>query len=253
MLPETEQIINYVLYLKHIGAEDAARSLQAILGQSRQNVSKITPVPAAGALIITDNLPAIRLAIALQEKIDVPSVAVEKEFFQLERADAEEVAQVLTEILAAQTKLRGQASGSGGTRGVAVNVAADQLQAGLPPGVLGGVAGQPGQAGGALPPDESTVMVKAITRTNEVLVSGRPSDLVYLKDLIKELDKEANVKNLKRFQLRFIRVEDFLNIATDAIGRGTAVARNAGCGTCARDAGRGTCADGARSRVAGSG
>jgi hypothetical protein len=79
MLPETEQIINYVLYLKHIGAEDAARSLQAILGQSRQNVSKITPVPAAGALIITDNLPAIRLAIALQEKIDVPSAAVEKE------------------------------------------------------------------------------------------------------------------------------------------------------------------------------
>ena len=85
----------------------------------------------AGALIITDNLPAIRLAIALQEKIDVPSAAVEKEFFQLERADAEEVGQVLTEILAAQTKLRGQASGSSGTRGVAVNVAADQLQAGV--------------------------------------------------------------------------------------------------------------------------
>ncbi len=249
MLPETEQIINYVLYLKHIGAEDAARSLQAILGQSRQNVSKITPVPAAGALIITDNLPAIRLAIALQEKIDVPSVAVEKEFFQLERADAEEVAQVLTEILAAQTKLRGQASGSGGTRGVAVNVAADQLQAGLPPGVLGGVAGQPGQAGGALPPDESTVMVKAITRTNEVLVSGRPSDLVYLKDLIKELDKEANVKNLKRFQLRFIRVEDFLNIATDAIGRGTEVIGGGAAGGAA--GGAGAVAGGARGGAGG--
>jgi len=225
-LPETEQIINYVLYLKHIGADEAARSMQAILGQSRQNVSKITPVPAAGALIITDNLPAIRLAIALQDKIDVPSAAVVKEFFQLERADAEEVAQILTDILAAQTKLRGQASGAApGARAVPVNLAAEQLQAGLPPGALGNVIGQPGTpgAGGTPPPDESTVMVKAITRTNEVLVSGRPSDLSYLRDLIKELDKEANVKNLKRFQLRFIRVEDFLEIAQDAIGRGQEV------------------------------
>jgi general secretion pathway protein D len=218
-LPETEQIINYVLYLKNIGAEEAARSIQAILGQSRQNVSKITPVPAAGALIITDNLPAIRLAIALQDKIDVPSASVVKEFFQLERADAEEVAQVLTDILAAQTKLRSQASGGSGARGVPVNLAAEQLQAGLPPGAVPGAAGGQG-AGGSPPPDESTVIVKAITRTNEVLVSGRPSDLTYLGGLIKELDKEANVKNLKRFQLRFIRVEDFLQIAQDAIGRG---------------------------------
>lgn len=216
-LPDTEQIINYVLYLKNISAEDAARSLQTVLGQSRQNVSKITPIPAAGALIITDNLPAIRLAIALQDKIDVPSAAVVKEFFQLERADAEEVAQVLTDILAAQTKLRGQASGSTGGRAMPVAQAAEQLQAGLPPGA---VPGQVAAGGGTPPPDESTVIVKAITRTNEVLVSGRPSDLSYLRDLIKELDKEANVKNLKRFQLRFIRVEDFLGIAQDAIGRG---------------------------------
>ena len=219
-LPATEQIINYVMYLKNVGAEEAGRSLQAILGQRPQGISKITPVPAAGALIITDNLPAIRLAIALQENIDVATAAVEKEFFQLERADAEEVAQVLTDILAAQSKLRSQASGGASGRAVAVNVAADQLQAGLPPGAVPGAGGQANQSGGSPPPDESTVIVKAITRTNEVLVSGRPSDLKYLGDLIKELDKEANVKNLKRFQLRFIRVEDFLSIAQDAISRG---------------------------------
>ncbi len=221
-LPETEQIINYVMYLTNIGAEEAARSLQSVLGQSRQNVSKIIPIPAAGALIITDNLPAIRLAIALRDSIDVPSAAVVKEFFQLERADAEEVAQVLTDILAAQTRLRSQASGGTGARGITPNLAAEQLQqAGLPPGAVPGVAGQ--QQGGAPPPDESTVIVKAITRTNEVLISGRPSDLSYLRDLIKELDKEANVKNLQRFQLRFIRVEDFLQVAYDAIGRGQEV------------------------------
>ncbi|MFN0130864.1 MAG: secretin N-terminal domain-containing protein [Verrucomicrobiales bacterium] len=223
-LPETEQIINYVMYLKNIGAEEAARSLTTVIGQSRQNVSKITPIPAAGALIITDNLPAIRLAIALRESIDVPSAAVVKEFFQLERADAEEVAQVLTEILAAQTRLRSQASGGTGARGVPVNIAADQLQqAGLPPGAIPSPGQGGAAAGGTQPPDESTVIVKAITRTNEVLISGRPSDLSYLRDLIKELDKEANVKNLKRFQLRFIRVEDFLQIAEDAIGRGQEV------------------------------
>jgi len=229
-LPETEQILNYVMYLKNVGAEEAMRSLQAIIGQSRQGASKITAVPAAGALIITDNLPAIRLAIALQEKIDVATAAVEKEFFQLERADAEEVAQVLTDILAAQTKLRSQASGGTGGRAMAVNVAAEQLQAGLPPGAVPGAGGQAGQGGGTPPPDESTVIVKAITRTNEVLVSGRPSDLAYLRDLIKELDKEANVKNLKRFQLRFIRVEDFLGIAQDAIGRGQEVIAGGGAG-----------------------
>jgi type II secretion system protein D len=255
-LPETEQIINYVMYLKNVGAEEAARSMQTVIGQSRQNVSKITPVPAAGALIITDNLPAIRLAIALQEKIDVPSAAVVKEFFQLERADAEEVAQVLTEILAAQTKLRSQASGGSGARAVPVNQAADQLQAGLPPGAVPGmpVAGGGAQAGGTPPPDESTVIVKAITRTNEVLVSGRPSDLAYLRDLIKELDKEANVKNLKRFQLRFIRVEDFLQIAQDAIGRGQeAIAAGGGAGGLAGGGAAGARTGGGRTGTTGAG
>ena len=238
-LPESDQIINYVLYLKNIGAEEAQRSLTQIITPSRQGgMSKITPVPAAGALILTDTVPAIRLAIALQERIDVPSAQVVKKFFRLDRADAEEVAQVLTDILAAQTKLRSQASGGGaaGGRNVAVNVAGQALQQALPPGAQVNLAQGQGPAGqgGTQPPDESTVIVKAITRTNEVLISGRPSDIKYLEGLIHELDKEAKVKNLKRFQLRFIRVEDFLEVAQDAIGRGTEIIQSTGGGGGAR-------------------
>lgn len=230
-LPEDEQIVNYVLYFSHIGAEEAQRTLQTIIPPTKQGVSRITPVPSAGALILTDNVPAIRAAIAIKERIDVPPASVVKKFFQLERADAEEVAGVLTEILQAQSKLRNQQTGS--SRGVPPAAAAQQLQpGGLPPGAIPNApGGQPqGEGGGALPPDESTVVVKAITRTNEVLISGRPSDLLYLEDLITELDKKANVKNLKRFPLRFIRVEDFLQVAQDAISRGQEVITTGGGG-----------------------
>ena len=228
-LPENEQIINFVMYMKNISADEAVRALQNA-AQGRQS-GKIVAVPNAGAVIITDNIPAIRLLRALKEKIDVPPATVVKKFFQLQRADAEDVAAVINDLLAAQAKLRNQQSGSGG-RSVSPGAAAQSIQPnipGLPPGVVNNAAAnQAGQGGGAQPPDESSVIVKGIPRTNEVLVSGRPGDIKYIEDFIKELDKEAQVKNLQRFQLRYIRVEEFLDIANDAIGRGQEVIQGGG-------------------------
>lgn len=239
-LPESEEIVNYVMYFKNISADEALRSMQQAF-QGRPN-AKLIAVAQAGALIITDNVPAIHFAVALQPKIDVPLAAVEKKFFQLERADAEDVAQVITDILSAQSKLRQQQSGATG-RAISVNAAAQQMA--LPPGAVATVASAPGQeAGGAQPPDESTVIVKAITRTNEVLVTGRPSDIEYIGDLIQELDKEATVKNLHSFQLRFIRVEDFLGVAEQAISRGQEIIQSSGGGGAVGGGGAGPTARG---------
>ena len=129
-LPKTEKVINFVMYFKNISPDDALRSLQtAVQGHP---YARLVSVPQAGALIITDTVPVVRLAIALREKIDVPSARVVKKFFQLERADAEDVATVITDILAAQSRLRSQQSG-GAARSVAVNLAAQAMN--VPPGV----------------------------------------------------------------------------------------------------------------------
>ena len=245
-LPEQEVFVNYFMKFDYISPQDAS----TILGQPQHQSGKITPVPNAGGILITESVPVVRSLIAVKEKIDVPSGEVDRKFVQLKLADAEEVAQSIQQIIQQQNSASKSGQGTGGARVVGPNSAATQLSAQLNPGApTGGAPTGAATSSGAVQqtaPDGSSVVVQADRRTNRILLSGKKSDIVYIEKLIHDFDVASEVNNLISFQLRYISVVEFLDLATGALearGFGSTGGGGASSGGSRQASGNGYAAD----------
>lgn len=220
-LPDSDQIVNFLMRLQYLSADEATNFFQNALPTHQW--TKYVGVESANAIIVQETVPNIRTLMRVKEKVDLEPVEQTHEFVELERASAEELATVLTEILTTQSQAR---SGQGGRRqGAGLRTV---------PGPPGG-APQQGQGGqqqqAATIPDAATMIVKADTRTNRLFINGRKPDVAYMVKLAKEFDRPSNVKNLMTRQLRYIAVNDFLGMAAGALearGAGTATSQGAG-------------------------
>ena len=65
------------------------------------------------------------------------------------------------------------------------------------------------------------MQVKAIRRTNSLLVIARPVDIATIKDLVAKLDQEASDTNYLERKLKYMPVTEFLEVAKDALSQGT--------------------------------
>ncbi len=204
--PEDERIVNYIMKLENITPEEAIASFTSAV--PNHSFGGLTPVENARILIIRDTSTVVRALVEFQKSIDVPSANVTDKMIVLERADAEEVAGIINEILSAQSSQR---SNSGGARRISAGNAAAQLA---------NAAASGGDASPAGLPDESDVIVSAIPRLNSILVIASPNSVAYIERLVQKLDSPAEFKNLLQRQLRFIPVSDFLPVAGDALNRG---------------------------------
>ena len=156
-LPPGDRLVTYVMKFDYISPEDALRVFQVVARPSPY--STIAPVANVNAIVITDNVPLVRALIKLRAQIDIPGTGVTPESISLVRADAQEVAANLNEILQAQSSGR---SGSSSAR----------------PNVVISPQGRAPAPGGATPssaPDGNTIQIQAITRTNSILVIARPT------------------------------------------------------------------------------
>ncbi len=205
-LPDRDEMVNFFLKFDYLPAQDAAQ----ILGQPQHQSGKILAVPNAGGVLIVESVPVVKSLVAIKEKIDVPSGEIMNKFVQLNLADAEEVAQIVQQILQQQASAKTGQGGGGSARVVAPQNAAQQLQAQLNP--QGG-----GPAVQQTAPDSSSVVVQADRRTNRILLSGKKQDIAYLEKLIHDFDQPSSVTNLVTYQLRYIKVADFLDIAAGAL------------------------------------
>lgn len=213
-LPVEEQVITYVMNLNYVKPEEAIRIFPQIV--QLHSYGSLAAVPNASAIIITENVALIRKLIALKEAVDVPSAQVAHEFFELERADAEKVAEYLTTILEADdtsAKTVRQVGGrtptppAGGTAAAGANAAAG--------GAAAAAGGVPTGGGGESP----TLKVVADTRTNRILAVARPLDLKYIATLVEEFDAPSKARTFLQRQLRFITASDFLPLVNDALSR----------------------------------
>ena len=228
-LPQNEEVISYVMRFKHIGPEAAAELFLAVVPVHPYGLYQ--PVPEAGALIITENVPTIRQLIEMKAVIDVDPGKFTQKVVALERADAESVAGIVQEIITARTAQRnGGAAGGNNRRAQAPNrnVPANDGAAALAAALQGGnnpqnnraaAAGAPDDTNRGIP-DESSIILQAIPRLNSILVFARPTDISWIEGLIADLDAEAQFKKFRTYQLRFIPVTDFLQVAVDTIARG---------------------------------
>lgn len=214
-LPQTDQVVSYLLQLQHLNSEEAAQAFAQIIPP--HPYGKLTPVPNAKALIITENSNTIRAYIELCRQVDVPPHEVKHKSIHLERADAAEVAKALAELLdlgasagsSQNLSSRPPAAPSTG-RSSPADSKATSAPASIPvTSALGSAEAE------AVPPK-----IQAIERTNTLLVVARPLDIQYIESLVAEYDAASPQKSFVSRKLRYLRVMDFLEVARNALLRG---------------------------------
>jgi general secretion pathway protein D len=223
-LPDSDEIVTFIMPLTHLAVEDAAETFNQIIPP--HPYGNITALSNAQALVITENASVIKGLIELRDQIDLPPSEMVDRAFQLQRGDAEDIAEALAEILGIES----EDTGSSSSRPAAANPAANN-----PPATRNGGAALPGnQAAGGAPASSGTTyggggkptgvagkpVIRAITRTNRVLVVARPADMAYIERLIEHLDSPQDVTETFSRKLNHLKPTSFLDIASDALTRG---------------------------------
>ncbi len=256
-LPAGEQVVTYVMPLKHIKPDEVVRAFTSIVKQFG-NFGSITAVPNAASVIITENTSLIRRLIQLQQTIDVPSQNVGTRFIKVQYADVQELSETLNEILNSQQQ-QSNSAGIQRVQGGAPATPGINLPVGAPGGAVAGMAGSSdgGSAGEDVP-----IQIVPAPRTNEIFAMGRPVDIVFVESLVAGFDSPTDQKNFLRRKLKFLAVADFLPVAEQALQRafsgntegGSAGGGSAGGGSSGRSTGAnfGSGASGSGSRTNGS-
>ncbi len=201
VLPEGDAVITYVMTLSYIKPAEAVNTFTQIVGQFGTYAS-IAPVPNASAVVITENTSLIRKLIDLKKEIDKPGSVQGSRFIPVRYADVTEIADTLTQLLTAQQSAQK-------TAGI--------QRADAPPGAPGAAPGGGAAAGTA--GEDTPVQIVPDPRTNRIFAMGRPVDLIFVESLVREFDVETSEKNFLRRKLKFLKVYEFLPIASDALTR----------------------------------
>jgi general secretion pathway protein D len=215
-LPDNEELCHFVMPLEHISPDEASKAFQQVI--KLHSYGAIMPMKNAAALIITENSTTIRSIYEIAQVIDVPPAEIANEMIQLERSDAESIAEIINEIYAEEEKTDSGATQTApappavqanGTRAPVVNPMSTANTANTNPSV-------------------AKVKVIPHRRTNSILVIARPVDITYIRGLVEKLDQQAgNVTFLKR-KLAYLDVGDFLPVAYNALAKDTDIQNEGG-------------------------
>lgn len=216
-LPESDQVVTYIMPLAYLTPKDASDLFTNVI--ALHPYGKITPLDSASAVVITENSSVIRRLIELRDHVDVSPIRTVDRAFQLERADAEDVVEALTDILGLEDD---QAAPAGGPAGQTPPGQPQAQGANLAVNDPGNSA-IPSQTRGSASfakPSAPKPRVRAITRANRVLVVATAEDMEYIESIISHLDAPVEVSSYMRRQLHYITASDFLKIAGNVILRG---------------------------------
>ena len=191
-LPTEDQLVTYKMFFDHLKPEEAEKIFQSAVGQLSAS-GKISAVTNASSLLITENSALIRQLIKIKKDIDVSSPIGER-WVEVVFADVDEIAERLNEIYNEQ----------GGNRSTTRTTRTNTPPA---PGTTGVVG-----AGEDIP-----IKIIPDSRTNRILLVGRPAELIAVEALVKNFDVASSHKNSAVFKLRYVRVGEFLQAAQDAI------------------------------------
>ncbi len=216
-LPVGDEVVQYVMTLKHIKPDEATRIFQSVVVQLNA-FGSIVPVPNSSALVITENSSLIRSLIDLLAQVDKPAYEMETKFISVQYADVETLATTLTELFTAQKEAQSTATG---VQRVAPAPAGNNPAA----NPAAANAGAAGQGGGTA--DSPPAQIIPDSRTNRIFIMARPIDLLLIEGLIREFDTKTDDRNFMRRKLRFLPVGGFLSVAENALTRAYGAASNA--------------------------
>ncbi|MBV9672425.1 MAG: hypothetical protein JO076_06315 [Verrucomicrobia bacterium] len=198
-IPSGEQVISYYMPLRYITANEALTVFQThILPRA---FTSFVPINSSQALLITENTSVIRELVALQQLIDTPPEKNETRFVQLVRADAERVADMIDKLLQNQQRQRetnlNAAAGANPNPGVPTT-----------------------STGGAETTGNPFAQLIADTRTNRILIVGRPHNVEYVAGLVHDFDLASTTGRLLEYRLRYVTASDVINVLGDVLSEG---------------------------------
>ena len=228
-LPDNEQVVTYLVKLQYADPTELAQVLGQAIPASPTLGQTITPLPKAGALLITENSVIIRGILRILREIDLPPAEVKSEFYSLQRADAKDVLEKLQDII----QPKGQ-TGAATTPNVAVprpNPIQQRLNAAITPeGVPlpGGTATVENtgpntievNSGRVLSEDAVVVgktILQADQRTNRIHIVTRPVNLKFFRKLIDQLDADTIFGEPVTRPLKFVSAGDITDALKKAI------------------------------------
>jgi len=206
LLPEGDQVVTFVMKFDHISPDEALRTFLSVVKHLNPHGS-IVSQPNTNSLVITEKTALLRTLLKLKGHIDIPQTGVSRKMVQLNHADAEQISESIKGIVDAQIQQNTVLAAPGGR---------PAPQGGLRQGGNNTrITNNNQQRGNKI----STINVIPDTRTNRIFLMGRPIDILFAEELIKDFDQPAALRNFGRFQLKYVPVAEFLTIAQDGIQR----------------------------------
>lgn len=207
-LPEGDTIVSYFMPFRYLKNDEALNAFNNYAAP-RPQIGSYVPVQSVNAIVATETATVIRRLIALKDVMDVPGARTTTEFFQLNSADAEKVAEILT-------KLFEKSEESPVNR--ANNVPAQNPNGGAP--------ATPDATNAAAAPDiagpAQKVQIFADTRTNRIMVVAPEAQMPYIRMVIENLDLATRFDEVLERPLRFVRAGDILPVLASLLVDGDA-------------------------------
>jgi type II secretion system protein D len=220
-LPQTEEICHFVMSLEHISPDEASKAFQQVI--KLNSFGSITPATNSAALIITENSVTIRSIYEIAKVIDVPPAEIANEMIQLERSDAESIAEIISEIFEEREEAAQNAAATSTPSTPAVPAAPNLPRAAA-------TTAQAALNSANTNPAVAKVKVIPHRRTNSLLVIARPVDITYIRGLVEKLDQPTDSVTFLKRKLSYIDVGDFLPVAYNALAKDTDIQNDSGSG-----------------------
>jgi len=195
-LPDTDQVVSFFMPFHYLSQDEAAAIFNAYVAV--RPYGSIVQVPNVNALVITENVPLIKRLIALKQVIDVEGARTVTEFFSLQRADAEKVADILTKFFEKKE----------GNRPVPASTAPS---ANSPEGT------PPPADPGALNLPQPAVQIIPDLRTNRVIVSAPEQQMPLIRRMAENLDVAVPFEEPFERALRFVAAGEVMPVLANLL------------------------------------
>jgi type II secretion system protein D len=200
-LPLDDTVVTYFLPLDYVSPQEVVGIFQ--LTAPPHTYGQYVAAPTAQGVILTEEASVVRELVSLKSLIDVPPAKVTTEFISLNRADADTVVTELDKML------------NIGPNGQPVNGA----------GPNGTVVVRPTVGNGAPMSDERNLLsgpanIVSDERSNRVVITTRPVNMPFLREIVAQLDQPAMNTVPQRFELRYVTAGDILPAIEAALAEG---------------------------------
>lgn len=224
--------VTYVMALQYLKPDDALRAFQSVV-QQFGSAGTVAAIPNAGSVVISGNLPLVRMLVELKDRIDVPSAQVGTKFVEVTFADVEDLSARLNEIFNNQRQSNATAGVSRSTNRPATRNPAAPPLPNAP--AAANAANAANVAGGASSSGEDTpINIIPQPRTSRIFLMGRPVDIIFVEGLIADFDAPSSKRNFLRKKLQYLPVTEFIPVAADALERTLETTSGGGGGSARR-------------------